>query len=96
VNETAHLGKDLCQGSQPRIKKQPTLQNEFEQTLKLLQQDVFGPSLETHKLKGKLAGLWPAVLHTTYELSLTSLRPKVSRKMILGCSKKEPTMKSIR
>lgn len=40
------------------IKRQPALRNEFDQTLKLLQQDVFAPSLETHKLKGKLTGLW--------------------------------------
>ena len=40
------------------IKKQPALRNEIEATLALLQQDAFAPSLETHKLKGKLAGLW--------------------------------------
>jgi mRNA-degrading endonuclease YafQ of YafQ-DinJ toxin-antitoxin module len=40
------------------IKKQPALRNEFDQALKLLQQDVFTPSLETHKLKGPLAGRW--------------------------------------
>jgi mRNA interferase YafQ len=51
-------GKTFARDLKRAIKKQPTLQNEFEQTLKLLQQDVFAPSLETHKLKGKLAGLW--------------------------------------
>ena len=40
------------------VKKRATLRNEIEQTLILLAQDTFTPSLETHKLKGKLAGLW--------------------------------------
>jgi mRNA-degrading endonuclease YafQ of YafQ-DinJ toxin-antitoxin module len=34
------------------VKKRATLRNEVEQTLKLLAQDTFAPSLETHKLKG--------------------------------------------
>ena len=90
-------GKPFARDLNRAIKKQPTLQNEFEQTLKLLQQDVFAPSLETHKLKGKLAGLWAcSVAYNLRILSLTWLRPKVSRKMIFGCSKKGPTMRSIR
>jgi len=40
------------------VKKRATLRNEIEQTLKLLAQDTFAPSLETHKLKGKLDGHW--------------------------------------
>jgi addiction module RelE/StbE family toxin len=40
------------------VKKRATLRNEINQTLKLLAQDTFAPSLETHKLKGKLAGYW--------------------------------------
>jgi len=40
------------------IKRQPSLRREVERTLNLLQQDVFAPSLETHKLKGKLANRW--------------------------------------
>lgn len=40
------------------VKKRATLRHEIEQTLKLLAQDTFAPSLETHKLKGKFAGFW--------------------------------------
>ena len=40
------------------VKKHATLRKEIEQTLILLAQDPFAPSLETHKLKGKLAGFW--------------------------------------
>jgi mRNA-degrading endonuclease YafQ of YafQ-DinJ toxin-antitoxin module len=58
-------GKTFARDLKRVIKKQPTLQNEFEQTLKLLQQDVFAPSLETHKLKASSLVYGPAVLHTT-------------------------------
>ena len=51
-------GKTFARALKRTIKKEPTLRNEIEQTLNLLQQDAFAPSLETHKLKGKLAGLW--------------------------------------
>lgn len=51
-------GKTFARALKRAIKKEPTLRNEIEQTLNLLQQDAFAPSLETHKLKGKLAGLW--------------------------------------
>jgi mRNA interferase YafQ len=40
------------------IRKKPSLRSEVERTLNLLERDVFEPSLETHKLKGKLAGRW--------------------------------------
>ena len=40
------------------VKRRATLRNDIDQTLKLLAQDTFAPSLETHKLKGKLAGYW--------------------------------------
>jgi len=40
------------------IKKHPTLKQDIEETLKLLTKDPFAPQLETHKLKGKLAGSW--------------------------------------
>ena len=69
------------------IKRQPSLRNEFELTLNLLEQDAFAPSLETHKLKGKLAGLWACSADTISALSLTLFRSKVSRKLIFGCWK---------
>lgn len=40
------------------VKRRATLRNDIEQTLKLLARDTFAASLETHKLKGKLAGYW--------------------------------------
>jgi len=51
-------GKAFARTLKRAIKKQPALQHELEQTLNLLQRDTFASSLETHKLKGKLAGLW--------------------------------------
>lgn len=40
------------------VKKQPDLRGDIENTLRLLVEDPFAPQLETHKLKGKLAGSW--------------------------------------
>ncbi|MDW7680257.1 MAG: type II toxin-antitoxin system mRNA interferase toxin, RelE/StbE family [bacterium] len=40
------------------IKKHPTLEQDIEETLRLLVNDPFNPYLETHKLKGKLSGSW--------------------------------------
>ncbi|PIU67986.1 MAG: type II toxin-antitoxin system mRNA interferase toxin, RelE/StbE family [Armatimonadetes bacterium CG07_land_8_20_14_0_80_40_9] len=40
------------------IRKYPDLQKDIENALTLLTQDPFNPHLETHKLKGKLSGVW--------------------------------------
>lgn len=40
------------------IKKNPRLAGELAATLEALEQDVFHPSLRTHKLKGTLEGVW--------------------------------------
>ena len=40
------------------MKKQPDLLGDIENTLRLLVEDPFASQLETHKLKGKLAGSW--------------------------------------
>ena len=40
------------------IKRRPDQREEIEKTLRLLLADPFAPSLETHKLKGKLSGTW--------------------------------------
>lgn len=40
------------------IKKNPVLKEKLADTLLLLSQDLFHPSLKTHKLKGELEGLW--------------------------------------
>lgn len=39
-------------------KKHPNLGGDIKGTLKLLVGNPFSPQLETHKLKGKLAGSW--------------------------------------
>ena len=40
------------------IKKKPYLEQRIFDTLQKLVHDPFEPSLETHKLKGRLEGLW--------------------------------------
>ena len=50
------------------LRKHPDLDASIEQTLQLLLDDPFHPSLETHKLKGKLAGAWAC--HAGYDLRI--------------------------
>jgi mRNA-degrading endonuclease YafQ of YafQ-DinJ toxin-antitoxin module len=40
------------------VKRQPHVRGDIEATLRLLQADPFAPQLATHKLKGRLAGIW--------------------------------------
>ncbi len=40
------------------LKKDLRLTGSIEETLNLLEKDVFHPQLKTHKLKGKLEGRW--------------------------------------
>ena len=40
------------------IRKRPELQPKVEAVLRLLAENAFEPSLQTHKLKGQLAGSW--------------------------------------
>lgn len=40
------------------IRKQPGLENDVAEALRLLAANPFAPQLETHKLKGKLSGSW--------------------------------------
>jgi addiction module RelE/StbE family toxin len=40
------------------LKRNPALSKSVQETLQQLVEDPFHPSLETHKLKGKLTGYW--------------------------------------
>jgi mRNA-degrading endonuclease YafQ of YafQ-DinJ toxin-antitoxin module len=40
------------------LKKHPSLANDLQTSLMLLEADAFHPKLKTHKLKGNLIGLW--------------------------------------
>lgn len=39
-------------------KRRPELKSKIEEKLRLLATDPYQPSLRTHKLKGKLSGIW--------------------------------------
>ncbi len=41
-----------------KIRRNPQLQASVEEALRQLSNDPFHPSLESHKLKGELAGTW--------------------------------------
>ncbi len=40
------------------LKRNPQLQSDIKRVLQLLVEDPFHPQLKTHKLKGKLEGVW--------------------------------------
>ncbi|MGW8257536.1 MAG: type II toxin-antitoxin system RelE/ParE family toxin [Thermoguttaceae bacterium] len=40
------------------VKKRPSLGDQLQTVLTVLEEDAFAPALKTHKLKGDLAGLW--------------------------------------
>ena len=51
-------GKTFLRGYRWVIKKHPGVVEDVEAALELLARDPFATQLETHKLKGKLAGSW--------------------------------------
>ena len=51
-------GSTFVRAFKRMVRKSPTLRQDIEETLRLLQEDPFAPRLATHKLKGKLAGSW--------------------------------------
>ena len=40
------------------IRKHPDQRSEIEKAIRLLAEDSLAPQLKTHKLKGKLSGVW--------------------------------------
>ena len=45
------------------IKRNQQLQNQILEVLELLGDDPFNPALKSHKLTGKLDGLWSNTVH---------------------------------
>lgn len=50
------------------IKKEPAISKDIERTLRLLVENPFHPHLASHKLKGKLSGLWACTIR--YDLRI--------------------------
>ena len=55
-------GKTFVRALKRTLRKSPTLKQDIEETLRLLQENPFAPQLATYKLKGKLAGSWACVV----------------------------------
>ena len=51
-------GRTFARAYERTLRRHPELDVTMERTLQLLLDEPFHPSLETHKLKGKLAGAW--------------------------------------
>ena len=60
--------KNFVRASKKIIKKNPKLIKDIQNTLNCLVEDPFTPHLETHKLKGKLAGTWACSIN--YDLRI--------------------------
>jgi mRNA-degrading endonuclease YafQ of YafQ-DinJ toxin-antitoxin module len=51
------------------LRKKPGLADRVERCLKQLIEDPFEPSLSSHKLKGKLAGIWSCSIDFEYRIT---------------------------
>ena len=61
-------GKTFVRALKRAAKNYPSLRQEIEETLRVLQENPFASQLATHKLKGKLAGSWACTVG--YDLRL--------------------------
>ena len=61
-------GSSFVRASKRLIRKRPDLKEDLEQTLRLLGEAPFSPVLETHKLKGRLAGSWSCSFRYGYRI----------------------------
>jgi addiction module RelE/StbE family toxin len=61
-------GRTFLRAFRRTIKKYPSQRKDIEKTLRLLSENPFAPQLETHKLKGKLSGVWAC--RVSYDLRI--------------------------
>lgn len=50
------------------LRRRPNIRIKIEQALNLLATDPFNPILRTHKLKGKLTGVWACMVDYDYRI----------------------------
>ena len=55
-------GSSFKKAYRKTIKNNPHLKERFQKVIKTFEKDPFHPSLKTHKLSGKLKGLWAFVV----------------------------------
>ncbi len=58
MKRTLLKSKAFIRSAKKYIKKSPNIIEDIKETLELLSEDAFHPSLRTHKLKGILEGSW--------------------------------------
>jgi addiction module RelE/StbE family toxin len=58
VNRALVWSKAFARAAKRLAKSQPVTVDTLQQTLEMLAENAFQPRLRTHKLKGKLKGLW--------------------------------------
>jgi mRNA-degrading endonuclease YafQ of YafQ-DinJ toxin-antitoxin module len=52
------------------LRKHTEIHSQYEKTLRLLELDPFHPSLRTHKLEGRLQGLFSVSINMSYRIVL--------------------------
>ncbi|MCX7736421.1 MAG: plasmid stabilization protein [Candidatus Kapabacteria bacterium] len=55
------------------LKQHPDLRKQYQKCLELLESNPFHPSLNLHKLKGRLAGLFAVSINLAYRINIEFL-----------------------
>lgn len=58
------------------LRKRPELKPEIEETLRSLVENPFAPHLKTHKLKGKLSGVWACSVRFNFRIIFDFIKSK--------------------
>jgi addiction module RelE/StbE family toxin len=65
------------------VKKNPQLQDKILETLQLLEEDPFTPSLKSHKLTGQLKGLWSCSVTYNYRIVFAFKQDPMTREDLI-------------
>lgn len=76
-------GKSFERAFKRRTRHNPTLQDQVFSTLTLLAENPFHPALDTHKLQGKLRGLWACSVSYDCRIVFELVREKSKNKSVL-------------
>jgi addiction module RelE/StbE family toxin len=75
--------KAFLRSAKKFIKKSPQIIDDLEETLELLSEDAFYPSLKTHKLKGNLEGSWACSAGYDYRIVFEFIQHEEAEAILL-------------
>lgn len=76
-------GKGFERAFKKTTKHKPSLHNQIFSILELLAENPFHPSLDTHKLKGKLEGLWACTVSYDCRIVFEFVHEKSSNREVI-------------